>query len=374
MSYYPRPCPNCLRRARLLAQLAPYIERSALEVRGDRLPELLRLDNYELAAAVAPDAAPELLDRVTAASDEQLETELAESGCWCCCQHDPRFPVGLREAPGAPWALFGRGDATLIEKLQPEAAVTIVGARRASTYGREVARELGRDLADAGLLVISGLSFGVDACAHRGALDGGKTVAVLGCGVDVAYPAAHRSLWRRITDSGGLVLSELPPGCGTWRWTFSARSRITAALSAMTIVVEAAKNSGSLLTADIAAELGRDVGAVPGPIGSRVSVGPNDLLAGGACLVRDAQDVFDSMLGAGVRRIRPLGQPLNPTEYNVLRALEDGARDAEEIAADVGISEDEAEGNLAALRAHGYVERHTKSVYCPSGLEPPSQS
>lgn len=373
MSYYPRPCPNCLRRARLLGHLAPYIERFALGVSGDRLAELLRLDNHDLAATVAPDIAPVLLDRVKAASDEKLETELAESGCWCCCRHDPRFPVGLRETPGAPWALFGRGDPTLIEKLQPEAAVTIVGARRASTYGREVARELGRDLADAGLLVISGLSFGVEACAHRGALDSGKTVAVLGTGADVAYPAAHRSLWRRIADGGGLVLSELPPGCGAWRWTFPARNRITAALSGMTIVVEAAERSGSLLTADIAAELGRDVGAVPGPISSRVSVGPNDLLAGGACVIRGAQDVLDAMLGPGVQRPRPAGPPLNPTEHEVLRALEDGARDAEEIATDVGLSEGDAERNLETLEAHGYAERHTKSVYCPSGLEPPSQ-
>jgi DNA processing protein len=373
MSYYPRPCPNCLRRARLLAHLAPYIEQFASGGGGDRLGELLRLGNYDLAVTVAPDTAPKLLDRVTAASDEKLEAELAESGCWCCCRHDPRFPVGLLETPGAPWALFGRGDPMLIEKLRPEAAVTIVGARRASTYGREVARELGRDLADAGLLVISGLSFGVEACAHRGALDCGKTVAVLGCGADVAYPAAHRSLWRRITDSGGLVLSELPPGCGAWRWTFPARNRITAALSGMTIVVEAAERSGSLITADIAAELGRDVGAVPGPVNSRVSAGPNDLLAGGACLIREAQDVLDAMLGPGVQRPRPAGPPLNPAEHDVLRALEDGARDAEEIAGDVGLSEADAERSLAALEASGYAERHTKSVYCPSGLEPPSR-
>jgi DNA processing protein len=373
MSYYPRPCPNCLRRASLLARLAPYIEKFALGVSGNRLAELLRLGNHDLAATVAPDCATELHDAAAAASDEQLEAGLAESGCWCCCRHDPHFPVGLRDAPGAPWALFGRGDPTLIEKLRPDSAVTIAGARRASTYGREVARELGSNLADAGLLVIGGLSFGVEACAHRGALDYGKTVAVLGCGADVAYPAAHRSLWRRITDSGGLVLSELPPGCAPWRWTFSARNRITAALSGMTIVVEAAEDSGSLLTADIAADLGRDVGAVPGPISSRVSDGPNDLLAGGACVIRGAQDVLDSMLGAGVRRVQPAGPPLNPTQHEVLRALEDGARDAEEIATDVGLSEGDAERNLTTLEAHGYAERHTKSVYCPSGLEPPSQ-
>jgi DNA processing protein len=174
--------------------------------------------------------------------------------------------------------------------------VTVVGARRASSYGREVARELGRELAAAGLVVVSGLAFGIDACAHRGALEAGLSFAVLGCGADVAYPAAHRSLWRRIGETG-VILSELPPGTGPWRWTFPARNRIMAALGAMTVVVEAAERSGSLITADLAADLGRDLGAVPGPVGSRLSAGPNNLLAGGACVVRDAQDVLDAMLG-----------------------------------------------------------------------------
>jgi len=301
-------CPECLRRARLLEHLAPYIEKHTSGLPGVRVAELLDLESFNLATAAAPETGTQLLDRIAQTPDEQLQAELAESGCWCCCRHDLRFPAGLRETPGAPWALFGRGDPTLIEKLRPEDMVTIVGARRASTYGREVARELGREVAEAGLLVVSGMAFGVDACAHRGALEGGKTVAVLGCGPDVAYPAAHRSLWRRITE-GGLVLSELPPGCGAWRWTFPARNRIMAALSGVTIVVEAAERSGSLITADLAAELGRDIGAVPGPIGSRLSAGPNDLLAGGACLIRGAQDVLDAMLDPGVRRGLPSGPP-----------------------------------------------------------------
>ncbi len=121
---------------------------------------------------------------------------------------------------------------------------------------------------------------------------------MLGCGADVSYPATHRSLWRRIQERG-LVLSELPPGTGAWRWSFPARNRIMAALAGMTVVVEAAERSGSLITADLAADLGRDLGAVPGPVNSRASAGPNALLAGGACLVRGAEDVLDAMLGAG---------------------------------------------------------------------------
>ena len=134
---------------------------------------------------------------------------------------------------------------------------------------------------------------------------------MLGCGADVAYPAAHRSLWRRICEQG-LVLSELPPGTGAWRWAFPARNRIMAALAGMTVVVEAAERSGSLITADLAADLGRDLGAVPGPVSSRVSAGPNNLLADGACLVRDAQDVLDAMLGPGAARLERAGPPLDP--------------------------------------------------------------
>jgi DNA processing protein len=250
--------------------------------------------------------------------------------------------------------------------------VTIVGARRASTYGREVARELGRDLASAGLLVISGLAFGIDACAHRGALGAGPTAAVLGCGADVAYPAAHRSLWRRISE-GGLVVSELPPGCGAWRCTFPVRSRIMAALSGMTVVVEAAERSGSLGTADLAADLGRDVGAVPGPVGSRLSAGPNRLLASGACLVRNAQDVLDAMLGSGVRQPESPGPQLSSTQREVLRALEDGARGEGEIASDAGISESEVEAVLRGLEKLGYTAAFQVTTYSATGLQPPPE-
>jgi DNA protecting protein DprA len=143
-----------------------------------------------------------------------------------------------------PWALFGSGDPLLLSRLRP---------------GCEIARTLGHDLARAGLTVISGLAFGIDACAHRGALEAGATAAVLGCGADICYPANHRSLWRRISENG-LVISEMPLGSSPWRWIFPARNRIVAALAGMTVVVEAAQRSGSLITANLAADLGRTSG------------------------------------------------------------------------------------------------------------------
>lgn len=367
----PQACPECLRRSRLLAHLAPYIEKIATGSVGRRSPELLRLSNEDLATVAAPQVADQILAQIAAPPAERLRAELAAAQCWACCQHDPLFPAGLNDAPDAPWALIGRGDPALLRQLGPDNAVTVVGARRASTYGREVARELGRELAATGLIVVSGLAFGIDACAHRGALEAGLTVAVLGCGADAPYPAAHRSLWRRIGECG-LVLSELPPGCGAWRWTFPARNRIMAALSGMTVVVEAAERSGSLITADLAADLGRDLGAVPGPVGSRLSAAPNSLLAGGACLVRDAQDVLDAMLGPGARRIERSGPELNATQLAVLEALDRGAETCDGVAADLQLGGGDAAAALADLESSGYVSCSLVGVYTRTTLQAPS--
>jgi DNA processing protein len=366
----PRGCPECLRRSWLLAHLAPYIEKSASGAPGSRSPELLRLSNEDLAAAVAPKVAAQVLARVGAIPPRRLEADLTAAGCWACCRHDPLYPVGLRDAADAPWALIGNGEVELLRCLKPETSVTVVGARRASSYGREVARGLGRDLAAAGLIVVSGLAFGIDACAHRGALEAGATVAVLGCGADVAYPLAHRSLWRQICREG-LVLSELPPGSNAWRWTFPARNRIMAALSGMTVVVEAAERSGSLITTDLAADLGRDLGAVPGPIGSRASAGPNNLLAGGACLVRGAQDVLDAMFGPGVRLSEPAGPRIDAELLGVLEAVERGGETCDAVASELGLSGAEAAAALAGLETLGYVSCSLVGAYARTLLKPP---
>lgn len=366
----PRACLECLRRAWLLARLAPYIEKIATGAPGSRSPELLRLSSEDLAAVAAPSAATQVLAGVHEIEESRLREELRAARCWACCRHDALYPAGLRDAADAPWALIGRGDVALLGELVPDGAVTVVGSRRATSYGREVARELGRELAAAGMVVVSGLAFGIDGCAHRGAVEAGRTVAVLGCGADVAYPQAHRSLWRRIC-AEGLVLSELPPGTGAWRWTFPARNRIMAALAGMTVIVEGAKRSGSLITADLAADLGRDLGAVPGPVTARTSAGPNDLLAGGACLVRDAQDVLDAMLGPGARRIERSGPALDPCLRAALEVVEGGADTPDALAAALDLSGAEAAAALASLESLGYVSCSLVGAYTRTMLRPP---
>jgi DNA processing protein len=203
----------------------------------------------------------------------------------------PELPPLLRAIHDPPPGLFVRGGAGLGLLVQP--AVAIVGARACSGYGASVARMLGRELAAAGLVVVSGLARGVDAEAHRGALDaGGVTVAVLGCGIDRDYPAAHAELARRIAATG-LIVAEYAPGVEPRPWRFPARNRIIAGLCAATVVVEARERSGALITADLALEGGREVFAVPGEIGSALSAGTNALLKLGASPLTDAADVLD---------------------------------------------------------------------------------
>jgi DNA processing protein len=203
------------------------------------------------------------------------------------------LPSLLRAIHDPPARLYlrGNGDVALLE--QP--AVAIVGARACSPYGAQVARMLGRELAAAGVVVVSGLARGIDGEAHRGALEtDGHTVAVLGCGIDRDYPAAHANLAQAIAERS-LIVSEYEPGVEPAPWRFPARNRIIAGLCAATIVVEARERSGALITADFALEEGREVFAVPGEITSTLSAGANALLRLGATPVTAGGDVLESL-------------------------------------------------------------------------------
>jgi DNA processing protein len=206
-------------------------------------------------------------------------------------RQDSAYPELLAAIHDPPAQLFLRGSAEAGVLSEP--AIAVVGARACSSYGRSVARSLARDLAGAGLVVVSGMARGIDSEAHRGALDaGGRTVAVLGCGIDRDYPAAHAELARRIGEHG-LVVSEYEPGVEPAPWRFPARNRIIAGLCAGAVVVEARERSGALITADFALEEGRDVLAVPGEITSSLSAGSNALLRLGAVPVTCAADVLE---------------------------------------------------------------------------------
>ena len=286
-------CDRCLRRTDLIAALAGRIE---IEWRGRRgRPQLLGLPDDELLDwAGVPEPRRRYLAFDAAASREAIRTAGLDAVCRC----SDAYPQGLRDLPDPPAVLHVLG------RLPSGEGVAVVGARRATAYGLEVARSLGRSLAASGLTVVSGMALGVDSAAHEGALEapGGVTVAVMAGGADRCYPARKAPLHRQIA-ARGAVVSELPPGFPPYRWGFPARNRLIAALGSATVVVEAAERSGSLITADLAGEIGRAVAAVPGPVGSRQSEGTNLLLKTGCELVRSAQDVLDLLFGAGAREV-----------------------------------------------------------------------
>ena len=209
---------------------------------------------------------------------------------------DPRYPAALLDLPDAPLLVYARGS---LAALQP-AAVAIVGSRRASHEGLRNAQALAEALARRGIIVTSGLAEGIDAAAHQGALEGApagqaSTIAVTGAGIDRIYPAHHLPLARRMLEQGGLVLSEQPLGSAPVRANFPRRNRMIAALSRGTLVVEAALRSGSLITARQAAELGREVMAVPGSIHNPLSHGCHHLIRDGATLIETVDDILQAL-------------------------------------------------------------------------------
>ena len=278
---------------------------------------------------------------------------LASAGYRWLARSDPSFPALLRAIHDPPPGLFLRGAGA--PEMLAGPAVAIVGARSCSDYGAHVARTLARELAAAGVVVVSGLARGVDGWAHRGALDAGAaTVAVLGCGIDRDYPRAHTALAAQICDRG-LLVSEYPPGVAPAPWRFPARNRIVAGLAGATVVVEARERSGALITADLALEEGREVLAVPGEITSALSGGTNQLLRLGAVPVTSADDVLEAL---GVERPPEPDRPadLGEPALTILEALAAGASTADELAARAGLAASAVAATLAELELAGLVE------------------
>ena len=349
-------CDSCLRRAHLIGLLAPRVA-GLLDRPGARASGILALTNAELIAAVAGDAARDV-ERELAGFDPSRD----RAGLWqdrlaALCRHDERFPAQLGDLHDPPTILFVRGE---LPELEP--AVAIVGTRSASPYGLEVAYELGRGLGAAGVTVVSGLALGIDAAAHRGCLDGGgRAAAVLAGGVDVPYPRQNLQLYERIAKQGA-VISELPPGVRPYRWSFPARNRIMAGLAQLSVLVEAAEPSGSLITAEFARDLGRAVGAVPGRVTSRFAAGTNGLLRDGAIPITGAQDVLDELFGVGACELAGASLPGDPTLRAVLEGVEAG-RNLGELAERAGLSIREARAGLARLEADGLVKRSGLGSY-----------
>ncbi|HWI22549.1 MAG TPA: DNA-processing protein DprA [Baekduia sp.] len=358
-------CDDCLRRGFVLELLAGRIEIARHERSG--LRDVLALSDEQLVKAVGGEATRELLGRVAGFHPDRHRARTSAASLSPVCRHDDLFPPRLID-DATVHALYVAGSERLGALTDPATpAVAIVGTRRASPDGMQTARELGRGLAAAGVTVVSGMALGIDAAAHEGALEGGgRTIAVLGCGADVAYPRSKAALHRRIA-AQGVVLSEMPAGATVHRWGFPARNRIIAGLAHATVVVEAAQKSGSLITADFALELGRDVLAVPGSVRSWRADGTNSVIRDGGTLVRDARDVLDAVVGpqmAGhvVEAFVSPPDDLEPEVAAMLEAVEGGVRRTDELIAVSGdtyralsaLAELEMMGLVRGLQGGGY--------------------
>jgi DNA processing protein len=272
----------------------------------------------------------------------------------------PSYPRLLAEISGRPSILYVRG------ALAPadNASVAIVGTRRATPYGRQVAERIATELAQAGITVVSGLARGVDAAAHRAALEaGGRTIAVLGSGPDVIYPAEHRRLAEQILESGA-ILSELSPGAKPDAQNFPARNRIVSGMSLGTLIVEAPSRSGALITASFAADQGREVFVIPGSVFTPSAEGTNALLRDGARLVRDGADILDDLgLGGNGPVVTQSRMSLDDDERKLLAALGKEARHIDELAEEAELPAGAVSALMLTMELKGLVRNHGAQYY-----------
>jgi DNA processing protein len=349
-------CDVCLRRTGLIAALAGRLQ---IEFKQRGAPgRVLALSDEEL---LEVGASTDIARRYGQFDAPAARARASAAGLTTVCRCQDEYPERLRDLADPPAVLHVLGDPGALADAE---GVGVVGARRASGYGLDVARALGRGLSAADVTVVSGLALGIDSAAHAGALEApGRTIAVLAGSAHVAYPTRGRLLHAAVA-ARGAVVSEMPPGAEAQRWCFVARNRIIAALSAATVVVQATERSGSLTTADFASELGRAVGAVPGPVTTRLSGGTHLLIAAGAPLIRHAEDALELLAGATGRAFtapevvrRAAARPaLEPELELLLSAVEDGHGTLSELAE----SADEARfalTGLAELERLGLVRR-----------------
>lgn len=293
---------------------------------------------------------------------EQNFEKLVAAGISFIPCYDSRYPVKLKEIEQPPYALYVKG--SLPDEKRP--SVAIVGARKCTPYGERMALIYGEAFANNGICVISGMARGIDGAGQRGALNGGgKTYGVLGCGVDICYPREHLGLYMDIQKEGGLI-SEQPPGTPPLPMYFPARNRIISALADVILVMEAKEKSGSLITADMALEQGKDVFALPGPVTSPLSLGCHRLISQGAGILISPEELVGTLSLGSIK----FGQnsdknkkTLETTENIVYSCLGLFPKGFQELVSETGISPKEVMEQLTTLELEGYIEEVSKNYY-----------
>ena len=315
---------------------------------------------------IASDKTGELI--ITSRDEDQLNEwiiELEEKQIDFYSYWHPRYPKMLKEIYNPPLGIYVRGELP-DDDID---TVAIIGARKCSRYGATVAHDIAKDLGKANIVVVSGMARGIDSEGHRGILDGGgKTIAVLGCGVDICYPSENRQLMERIIENGCIV-SEYPPGMPAVPGNFPARNRIIAGLSKMVVVVEAGKKSGTLITADMALDYGRDVYVVPGNVTSALSYGTNALIKQGCPIITEGSDILMA-LGITYKEEekekfkRKTAENISVEEKEVFDLIEDGTPiPAEALCRRLHKDIQEVQYILSLLELSGYIVKVPQAGY-----------
>ncbi len=320
-----------------------------------------RAERSQLISAGLTDKAADLvIETRKIVNPDKIEADLNRKGIKYLTWNSPEYPRYLMEIAQPPPVLYYIGEILADDDL----AVAIVGTRNVTKYGKQITHDTAAYLAGSGITVVSGLARGVDGIAHQAAIDaGGRTFAVLGCGVDVIYPPEHRKLAREITQHGALI-SDYPPGTKPDGINFPPRNRIISGLSRATVVVEAGERSGALITAKFALEQGRDIFAVPGSVLSQMSKGTNQLIAEGATPMTNPVIITDTLNLARTGKERKTEQiEISAIEMNILRVLGDGNLHIDEICARTSLTIEKLTAELTMMELKGLVQRENGMEY-----------
>lgn len=350
-----------LRLSRL--EISPRVAAALLERFGG--PDaIFRASESELSAVerVTDKALAKLLGPIPAAVDRDLST-ISNSGITVIPLASPDYPACLKEIYDPPIVLYVSGNLLESDKH----SIAIVGSRRATVYGRSIAERIAGDLARRGLTVVSGGARGIDTASHKGALAaGGRTIAFLGCGIDVCYPAENKKLYEAIAESGAVV-SEFPLGSNPEPWRFPPRNRLISGMSLGVLVCQSPEASGALITAGYAAEQGKDTYAVPGNVDDERNRGCHRLIQDGAKLVQDANDIFHELgLDGEDQEARQMGLPieaLNEQERDVAALLSLEPMHLDEIIEKSGMAPQMASGTLTILEMKNVARRVPGNAY-----------
>lgn len=293
---------------------------------------------------------------------KQKMREIEKKNIFVTCLYEDNYPTPLKNISDPPICLYIKGRYEDFE-FKDTTYIGIVGTRRASSYGMQISRKFSVELTQAGSVIVSGMALGIDTAAHTGALDAkGKTIAVLGCGVDLVYPPSNKRVYERIIREGGIVISEFPPGMTTLPGLFVARNRLISGLSAGIIVVEGLKHSGALITAKYAAEQGKDVFAPPVPLTSPLSEAPNILLKEGAKLVTSTQDVLEEY-GLRIKEERRELENLSEDEKRIIDLIREEPQRLDELVITLGQPLGEVMNTITSLEISAKIEKNFEGKY-----------